>query len=530
MDGERRESTVPLQDEVLRSQIELGSTAQSFLQEVASAIPDPVFVKDSQHRWIFLNEAMCKFMGYKSEELLGKSDYEFFPAEQADVFWAEDARVFETGLTRENEEFFTDAAGLTHTIWTKKTLARTSDGQPFLVGIIRDITERKRMEAELIQARERSESATRAKSQFLANMSHEIRTPMNAIMGMTELLLDTPLNEEQREYAEMSLQAARSLLGIINNILDLSRIEAGKIVLDEAPFDVQALVSEVIELFGYRASDKGVQLSCCFSEPFERRVVGDPGRLRQVVTNLVDNAVKFTDHGSIEVSARTSLTSDGDVWLSLEVRDTGIGISPAGQAKLFDEFSQVDSSNKRRHGGTGLGLAITRRLIEEMGGEINVESSLGQGTTFSFGLPLSPESPSTAPPEPEQLLPARFSGRVLVAEDNAVNQRLAQRMLEKLGLTVDLAANGREALDKARKREYKLIFMDCQMPVMDGYEATLEIRGLSGPRSRVPIVAMTAHAMVGDRERCMEIGMDDYLTKPIAQMALRTTLARWLAE
>lgn len=528
MDGERRESAVPLQDEVLRAQIELGSTARSFLQEVASAIPDPVFVKDSQHRWIFLNDALCSFMGYRAEELLGKSDYEFFPAEQADVFWAEDARVFETGLTRENEEFFTDASGQTHTIWTKKTLARTSDGQPFLVGIIRDVTERKLMEAELIQARERSESATRAKSQFLANMSHEIRTPMNAIMGMTELLLDTDLDAEQREYAEMSLQAARSLLGIINNILDLSRIEAGKVMLDLMAVDAKALVQEVVELFSYRAADKGVQLSCCFSEPFETRLQGDPGRLRQILTNLVDNAVKFTDQGSITVAAETSPTPYGAIWLALEVRDTGIGISPAGQALLFNEFTQVDGSSRRRHGGTGLGLAITRRLIEEMGGEIKVESSLGNGTTFRLGLPMSLEPPDADSPEPDSMLPARFFGRVLVVEDNAVNQRLAQRMLEKLGLEVDLAGDGREALEHVSRRDYKLIFMDCQMPVMDGYECTTRIRELEGRRGSVPIVAMTAHAMVGDRERCLEVGMDDYLTKPIAQMALRTTLARWL--
>ncbi len=528
MDGERRESAVPLQDEVLRSQIKLGSTAQSFIQEVASAIPDPVFVKDSQHRWIFMNDAMCKFMGYRAEDLVGKSDYEFFPVEQADVFWAEDARVFETGLTRENEEFFTDANGQTHTIWTKKTLARTSDGQPFLVGVIRDITERKRMEAELIQARERSETATRAKSQFLANMSHEIRTPMNAIMGMTELLLDTPLDAEQREYAEMSLQAARSLLGIINNILDLSRIEAGKIVLDQMQMDVRALVQEVVELFGYRAADKGVALTCSCGEPFETCLVGDPGRLRQVLTNLVDNAVKFTDQGSVKVACETTPTADERVWLALEVSDTGIGISPAGQALLFDEFSQVDSSSKRRHGGTGLGLAITRRLIEEMGGEINVESSLGSGTTFRLGLPLQRESQDVPPLEPEHILPASFQGKVLVAEDNAVNQRLAQRMLEKLGLVVDLAADGKQALEKACQGDYRLVFMDCQMPVMDGYEATLKIRDLHGRRGKVPIVAMTAHAMVGDRERCLEVGMDDYLTKPIAQMALRTTLARFL--
>lgn len=522
-EGEGRESALRLQD-----QIALGGTAQSFLQEVASAIPDPVFVKDSQHRWIFMNEAMCEFMGYRAEELLGKSDYEFFPSDQAEVFWAEDARVFETGLTRENEELFTDANGQTHVIWTKKTLARTSDGQPFLVGIIRDITERKRMEEELIQARERSESATRAKSQFLANMSHEIRTPMNAIMGMTELLLDTRLDPEQREYAQMSLQAARSLLGIINNILDLSRIEAGKIVLDRLVVNIRELVQEVVELFGYRASDKGVRLTCAMGGGELTRLQGDPGRLRQVLTNLVDNAVKFTDQGSVEVRAETAPIEAGKVWLTLEVRDTGIGISPVGQGRLFEEFTQVDGSSKRRHGGTGLGLAITRRLIEEMGGEINVESALGQGTTFVVGLPMELSPTDTSPDEPEVAVPGQFSGRVLVVEDNAVNQRLAQRMLEKLGLTVDLAGDGRQAQELAARHDYKLIFMDCQMPVMDGYEATLKIRDLPGARGRSPIVAMTAHAMVGDRERCLEVGMDDYLTKPIAQMALRKMLTRWL--
>ncbi len=524
MDGERRDVAVPLPDEVLRSQLELGSTAQSFLQEVVSAIPDPVFVKDSQHRWIFLNDALCEFMGYPREQLLGHSDYEFFPPEQADVFWAEDARVFETGLTRENEELFTDANGQTHTIWTKKSFFRTSNGQPFLVGIIRDITERKRMEAELIQARERSESATRAKSQFLANMSHEIRTPMNAIMGMTELLLDTELNPEQREYADMSLQAARSLLGIINNILDLSRIEAGKVVLDHLRLDVRALLEEVVELFSYRAADKGLNLSLEICEPLSQGLMGDPGRLRQVVTNLIDNAVKFTDQGQITVRTETTRQSPERVCLTLTIQDTGIGISPAGQALLFEEFTQVDGSNKRRHGGTGLGLAITRRLVEEMGGEIRVESELGSGTTFQVKLPLLEIAHQDGSPEPEEAPPVEFEGRVLVTEDNVVNQRLAQRMLEKLGLLVDLASNGQEAVDLSRQNHYDVIFMDCQMPLMDGYQASLAIRS----HSQVPIVAMTAHAMVGDRERCLESGMNDYLTKPIAQISLRKTLHRWL--
>ncbi len=526
MNGERRDTAVPLQDEVLRSQLELGSTAQSFLQEVVSAIPDPVFVKDSQHRWIFLNDALCEFMGYQREQLLGHSDYEFFPADQADVFWAEDARVFETGLTRENEELFTDASGQTHTIWTKKSLFRTSDGQPFLVGIIRDITERKRMEAELIQARERSESATRAKSQFLANMSHEIRTPMNAIMGMTELLLDTELQPEQREYADMSLQAARSLLGIINNILDLSRIEAGKVVLDHLVLDLRALLEEVVELFSYRAADKGLELTLQITDPPSQGLVGDPGRLRQVVSNLIDNAVKFTDQGRVAVRAETARQSSERILLALQVQDTGIGISPAGQSLLFEEFTQVDGSNKRRHGGTGLGLAITRRLVEEMGGEIEVTSEPGSGTSFRVTLPLllNPNQDGSLHPEPEEALPLRFAGRVLVVEDNAINQRLAHRMLEKLGLQVDLAGNGQQAVDLSRQNHYDVILMDCQMPLMDGYEASLAIR----TRSSVPIVAMTAHAMVGDRERCLAAGMDDYLTKPIAQVSLRKTLQRWL--
>jgi len=487
--------------------------------------------------YTYASPQVREVLGYEPDELLGKTPFDLMPAEEAE-------RV---------ADIFGPIAAEHHPFTALENTNRRKDGQlvvletsgvPFFDGdgdfrgyrgIDRDVTERKRVE-EAIKARDAALESARLKSEFLANMSHEIRTPMNGVLGMLELLRGTELDGEQSDYAEAAHRSGEALLALLSDILDLSKIEAGGLCLEEVNFGVRGVVDEVLTLLGGRAREKGLTLRGDVSELVPDRVRGDPTRLRQVLTNVVSNAIKFTEQGTVTVKAKP--VPEDELMVRFEVSDQGIGIAPEAQQHIFDAFSQADSSTTRKYGGTGLGLAICKRLVGQMGGEIGVDSAPGEGSTFWFTVRLLPKTaePPNAPGPGERPKPKLVGAtghaqlRLLVAEDNEINQRVVVEMLKKLGCHVDLVANGKQAVEALATQSYALVLMDCQMPEMDGYEAVRRIRKKerAAGSKPIPIIAMTAHVMSGDVDKCLAAGMDDYLPKPFRFAALEEKLGRWL--
>jgi PAS domain S-box-containing protein len=520
-----------------------------FRAELLDAIPVAIYYKDARGRFLGMNRALEWLFDIDRHTAVGRTSAEVFSDGYADVHIERDREVL-TRPTRQSYEMEMPLSdGTPRTLYYSKASMTDSTGSVTgMIGVIFDTTERKSLERRLGEAKDAAEAASLAKSQFLANMSHEIRTPMNGIIGMTELVLDTALTQHQRDYLETVRQSADALMEIINDLLDLSKIEAGHMELESIDFEPRALLEHLCRPIALSAQRKSLAFALELGAGVPALARGDPGRLRQVLVNLLGNAVKFTQRGAVTltVDARTGSTA-GDapsIVLDCEVGDTGVGIPADKQELVFDAFAQADSSTTRRFGGTGLGLAITRRLVEAMGGSISVSSAPGLGSRFRFTVALRLASEATATPgSPEAgavpvLVPAGAAGgaaggaaaatdahdpasdrplRVLLAEDNVVNQQLALLMLRKLGHEVVVAADGRQACEQVAQGDFDLVLMDMQMPEMDGIEATRCIRDAG---HRLPIVAMTANAMDADRARCIAAGMNGFLAKPVRAPAL----------
>lgn len=478
---------------------------------------------------VFINPAFTQLTGYPPEEVLGRNcrflqgrgtEKESVRALRLAIAGGKPITLEFTNHRRDGRRFVNELR-----------MAPVMDEKGQLVayiGIQHDVTARKRAEREAIKARRAAERANQEKSDFLAFMSHEVRTPLHGVMGTLALLLDTALDAEQRAYAETAQRCGATLLHTVNELLDLSRIEAGKLGIHSDPFSLADIVKDVLDLLAPAAAEKGIELSASLDHLLPGQLVGDPSRIRQVLINLTDNAVKFTHRGSVEL--RIAALPDGHVGFA--VTDTGIGIPPKLRQSLFTRFAQADPAGEQI--GSGLGLAICKRLVALMGGQIAVDSTPGRGSTFFFDLPLAhvPESGTPPPriaPQPVVVQPlAGAHGRILLAEDGKANQLVAAAILRKAGYTVELARDGAEAAAAAESSDYDLILMDIRMPLMDGYAATRAIRAVPGPRGRVPIIAMTASVMPGDSERCTAAGMDGHLAKPLGKVELLAAVQRVL--
>ena len=479
-----------------------------------------------------INQAFLEIAGYESYAITEKPiwDAPWWPAEERERLRASLAKVSQGERVREVVPYLLEDS-------TGKQMDRTLTPILDEVGQIRyllaeglDISELKHTEEELAKARDQALLANRMKSQFLANMSHEIRTPLSGIQGMTEFLEETELAADQKEYVDAISRCSQGLMAIVGDVLDLSRIEAGELEIRETAFHLENTVSDLVSLFNYRAKEKNVKLSCLVSKELPEYVNGDPDRLRQLLVNLVNNAVKFTDSGFIRVEVKPG-TRCGENSTLFEVVDSGVGIRPDALNKLFKPFSQVDSSPSRRHGGTGLGLSIVKKLVELMDGQVGCRSEFGSGSTFWFEFPLSPgqepsgeeeavsDQPKTELPDLTQHL------KVLLAEDSPINRRVVLLQLERSGVEAKAVCNGLEVLEALSESSYHIILMDCQMPELDGYQTATRIRE-QGDDETV-ILALTAHALKGEREKCLRAGMDDYMVKPLSIEGLQKLLSRW---
>ncbi len=518
------------------------SRERDLMRTLMDHIPDWIFIKDTQGRFVTVNDALLRVLGAPSHDVvIGRTDFDFLQPHLANQYAADDHEVLASGQPLvDREEIGIDPDGREFCLLTSKIPIRDSNGKVCgLVGICRNITKHKKAEEQLREAKiaadaakEVADAANRAKSEFVANMSHEIRTPMNGIIGMAELLADTELGKEQNEYLTMIQQSAEALLGLLNDILDFSKIEAGKLELESIPFNLSDSVGKTTRTLAARAAEKGLELACRISPDLPERLIGDPGRLRQIIVNLVGNAIKFTERGEVVVEVESQTRINGEVVLHFSVRDTGIGIAEKKQKLIFDAFSQADASTTRRFGGTGLGLAISSQLVRMMGGSIWISSAVGRGTTFHFTaeFKVAEDQPSTSRFQLASLseMPA------LVVDDNGTNRRILEEMLKSWTLQPTVVDSGVAALTEMQRaandgHPYKLVLLDCMMPGLDGFSLAELIGGNSALASPTMIMVSSA-TRAGDAERCRKLGINRHMTKPVIKSELFDAIVDALGE
>ena len=531
-----------------RRRVEEDARQASDFELFFNLIPDLACIVSTDGYFKKVNSAWETTLGYTHEEVMRTPMLDLIHPDDLERSLNEIAKQSREYRTKHFVNRYRCKDG-SYRIFDWTTTFNRDDSTRF--GVAKDITEERRSEQSLRHSEERlqrakdaAEAANRSKSEFLANMSHEIRTPMNGVIGLTDLALGTELSAEQREYLEGVKLSANLLLRILNDILDFSKIEAGKLEFEVIEFDLRETIGAMLTLLGVRAAAKNLELACDFAPDVPLKVLGDPGRLRQILVNLTGNAIKFTEHGAVVIRVERLSETGGEVELHFSVKDTGIGIPVSKQKHVFNAFAQVDNSSTRTFGSTGLGLTISSQLVERMGGKIWLESEEGSGSTFHFAVRLG-----SVQARAEEKLHAedRYADRCvvsddlsskdlsrlrfLVVEDNRVNRLVARRLIEKQNHVVSTAANGREALEMLERETFDCVLMDVQMPVLDGFEATATIRNRERQSGgRVPIIAMTAHAMAGDLERCLAAGMDGYLPKPVHAKTLFATVERVLGS
>lgn len=507
------------------------------LRQIIQNAPVAMAMFDTQMRYLsYSNQWLNDHQTLEEQSCLGKSHYDIFPDLKSEWKALHQRGLQGEFLSCSEDKWEREDGSVCYFRWAIQPWYTLKNKVGGIIIVAHRIDE-------LVEAREAALEAAQLKSQFLANMSHEIRTPMNGVLGMAELLLQTELATQQREYAETISTSAKHLLSVINDILDFSKIEAGELHLETLDFDLYKCVEEVVDLLASQAKDKGLEMATKVDNNLPRLVRGDPVRLRQILLNLVGNAVKFTPAGYVKVEARLQAETDSTATVHIKVIDTGVGIPAEAMPKLFQSFSQVDASTSRNYGGTGLGLAICKQLVSLMGGEIGVESEVDKGSTFWFTVAIDKQKNilngfesvvelgrdinSQVLVTNSQQLTANKNLKILVAEDNVINQSVILSQLEMLGYDADCVNNGLEALERLSEQDYDLVLMDCQMPVMDGYTATQELRSREGNKRHTVVIALTANAMLADREKCLAAGMDDYLSKPLEQEELAKVIQRW---
>ena len=523
----RRTNELHLANESLKKEYDDRAKAEQAFRLVFEASPIGIALLDESLRFVSVNCALQQIVGLGSEVIVGNDPVE--------LEWFNTRTELSASLGPQHnlEQMDEHEFGFNHPRLGDRTAllwARHIDirGVRHTLCFVIDISDRKQMEESLRTARAEAECATKAKSAFVANMSHEIRTPLNGVLGISSFLEEETLPVHIQEMGKLIRTSGEMLRRVLDDVLDFSKIESGKLDLEEEPFVVRDSFDWSVRIFEKTARDKGLRLELLVDDSVPVRLVGDSTRLRQIVTNLISNALKFTSSGSVQVKATVEERNFDACRLQVSVLDTGIGIPEDRLDRLFQSFSQVDPSTTRLYGGTGLGLAISKRLVEMMGGDIGVSSKVGKGTNFTFNLPLM-FAPADRKVEVQIATPVS-PRRILVAEDNIINQIVIQRLLEKLGHAVDVVTDGEAALEKIQSYEYDLLLTDVQMPKIDGLQMTRSIRNLNSPKARLAVVALSASASAEDREACLNAGMNDHLSKPVNTKALSLVIDRWASE